>query len=78
MNGALDGLSEAKPTHGLLTFCRTTVCTPMRSSGIFQACRCTVRTLRSVANRPSKPMRAEIQNIVDEIKQSVGLLRRHL
>jgi len=23
-------------------------------------------------------MRAEIQNIVDEIKQSVGLLRRHL
>jgi hypothetical protein len=27
---------------------------------------------------PSKTMRAEIQNIVDEIKQSVGLLRRHL
>jgi hypothetical protein len=24
------------------------------------------------------PMRAEIQNIVDEIKQSIGLLRRHL
>ena len=24
------------------------------------------------------PMRAEIQKIVDEIKQSVGLLRRHL
>jgi len=24
------------------------------------------------------PMRAEIQNIVAEIKQSVGLLRRHL
>jgi hypothetical protein len=23
-------------------------------------------------------MRAEIENIVDEIKQSVGLLRRHL
>jgi len=23
-------------------------------------------------------MRAEIQNIVDEIKQSIGLLRRHL
>jgi len=23
-------------------------------------------------------MRAEVQNIVDEIKQSVGLLRRHL
>jgi hypothetical protein len=23
-------------------------------------------------------MRAEIQNVVDEIKQSVGLLRRHL
>jgi hypothetical protein len=25
-----------------------------------------------------KIMRAEIQNIVEEIKQSVGLLRRHL
>jgi len=25
-----------------------------------------------------KHMRAEIQNIVEEIKQSVGLLRRHL
>jgi hypothetical protein len=24
------------------------------------------------------PMRAEVQTIVDEIKQSVGLLRRHL
>jgi hypothetical protein len=24
------------------------------------------------------PMRAEIQNIIDEIKQSVVLLRRHL
>ena len=23
-------------------------------------------------------MRAEVQNIVDEIKQSIGLLRRHL
>jgi hypothetical protein len=26
----------------------------------------------------SAPMRAEIQTIVDEIKQSIGLLRRHL
>jgi hypothetical protein len=25
-----------------------------------------------------KTMRAEIQNVIDEIKQSVGLLRRHL
>jgi hypothetical protein len=25
-----------------------------------------------------RTMRAEIQNIVDEIKQSIGLLRRHL
>jgi len=25
-----------------------------------------------------KIMRAEVQNIVEEIKQSVGLLRRHL
>jgi hypothetical protein len=25
-----------------------------------------------------EPMRAEVQNVVDEIKQSVGLLRRHL
>jgi hypothetical protein len=32
MNGALDGLSEAKPTHGLFTFCHTTVRTPMRPS----------------------------------------------
>jgi hypothetical protein len=27
---------------------------------------------------PTVAMRAEIQNIVDEIKQSVALLRRHL
>ena len=27
---------------------------------------------------PELKMRAEIQSIVDEIKQSVGLLRRHL
>jgi hypothetical protein len=26
----------------------------------------------------TKPMRAEIQDIVDAIKQSLGLLRRHL
>jgi hypothetical protein len=31
------------------------------------------------ANTPrGEIMRAEIQNVVDEIKQSVGLLRRHL
>jgi hypothetical protein len=28
--------------------------------------------------RQGRAMRAEVQNIVDEIKQSVGLLRRHL
>jgi hypothetical protein len=34
---------------------------------------------RSAANLSSEiAMRAEIQNIVDEIKQSVVLLRRHL
>jgi hypothetical protein len=27
---------------------------------------------------PSDPMRAEIATILDEIKQSLGLLRRHL
>jgi hypothetical protein len=25
-----------------------------------------------------RPMRAEVQTIVDDIKQSIGLLRRHL
>jgi hypothetical protein len=33
------------------------------------------------AVRPAKPentMRAEIERLVEEIKQSVGLLRRHL
>jgi hypothetical protein len=44
--------------------------------------------VRTVATAPSsryiqmklngKIMRAEVQNIVEEIKQSVGLLRRHL
>jgi hypothetical protein len=29
-------------------------------------------------NQPGRAMRAEVQAIVDEIKQSVGLLRRHL
>jgi hypothetical protein len=28
--------------------------------------------------RATKAMRAEIQTLVDEIKQSLGLLRRHL
>jgi len=27
---------------------------------------------------PETPMRAEIERLVEEIKQSVGLLRRHL
>jgi hypothetical protein len=31
-----------------------------------------------MANHPVKAMRAEIVTLVDEIKQSVGLLRRHL
>ena len=31
-----------------------------------------------IAHARGVMMRAEIQNIVDEIKQSVGLLRRHL
>jgi hypothetical protein len=29
-------------------------------------------------DRPVKTMRAEIETLVEEIKQSVGLLRRHL
>jgi hypothetical protein len=36
---------------------------------------------RLVANRQARPentMRAEIERLVEEIKQSVGLLRRHL
>jgi hypothetical protein len=32
----------------------------------------------SGARFAGRPMRAEVENIVDEIKQSVGLLRRHL
>jgi hypothetical protein len=31
-----------------------------------------------VRTRTGEPMRAEILTIVDEIKQSLGLLRRHL
>ena len=34
--------------------------------------------LRLVPPTESLAMRAEIENIVEEIKQSVGLLRRHL
>jgi hypothetical protein len=37
--------------------------------------------VRAFAHPPIYPegnMRAEIQSLVDEIKQSVGLLRRHL
>jgi hypothetical protein len=38
-----------------------------------------IRRRRSAEIAPEgEPMRAEIQNIVDEIKQSIGLLRRHL
>jgi hypothetical protein len=54
---------------------------------ICQAWRC-ISPVRTVATAPSsryiqmklngKIMRAEVQNIVEEIKQSVGLLRRHL
>jgi len=29
-------------------------------------------------NQPGQAMRTEVQAILDEIKQSVGLLRRHL
>jgi hypothetical protein len=36
-------------------------------------------SLRCVAPQPEEiDMRAEIEKIVEEIKQSVGLLRRHL
>lgn len=31
-----------------------------------------------VSARPENDMRAEIERLVEEIKQSVGLLRRHL
>jgi hypothetical protein len=31
-----------------------------------------------VEHAREETMRAEVENIVDEIKQSVGLLRRHL
>ena len=37
-----------------------------------------IRGRRCIAHARGVMMRAEIQNIVDEIKQSVGLLRRHL
>jgi hypothetical protein len=34
--------------------------------------------LRFKPNRSEKIMRAEVERLVEEIKQSVGLLRRHL
>jgi hypothetical protein len=37
-----------------------------------------IRRRRSAEIVPRFSMRAETQNIVDEIKQSIGLLRRHL
>jgi hypothetical protein len=37
-----------------------------------------IPALRHILFRRNNTMRAEIQTIVDEIKQSVGLLRRHL
>jgi hypothetical protein len=36
-----------------------------------------IRSINGIA-RQGRAMRAEVQHIVDEIKQSVGLLRRHL
>jgi len=33
---------------------------------------------RQTPTRPEITMRAEIERLVEEIKQSVGLLRRHL
>ena len=33
---------------------------------------------RGIAARSENTMRAEIERLVEEIKQSVGLLRRHL
>jgi hypothetical protein len=36
------------------------------------------RRYMGVSERKRVAMRAEIQKIVDDIKQSVGLLRRHL
>jgi len=32
----------------------------------------------NISARPENDMRAEIERLVEEIKQSVGLLRRHL
>jgi hypothetical protein len=37
-----------------------------------------IRQRRCIEHARGETMRAEVQNIVDEIKQSVGLLRRHL
>jgi hypothetical protein len=36
------------------------------------------RERRCVEHARGETMRAEVENIIDEIKQSVGLLRRHL
>jgi hypothetical protein len=40
---------------------------PPQASGTAASCR-----------RSENPMRAEVERLVEEIKQSVGLLRRHL
>jgi hypothetical protein len=37
-----------------------------------------IRQRRCIEHARGETMRAEVQTIVDEIKQSVGLLRRHL
>src|SRR5262249_12508078 len=47
---------------------------PLRRSGPFA----TSRQRRCSEHARGETMRAEVQNVVDEIKQSVGLLRRHL
>jgi hypothetical protein len=35
-------------------------------------------SLASIVNKTRVTMRAEVERLVEEIKQSVGLLRRHL
>jgi hypothetical protein len=37
-----------------------------------------LKIARGDSARPENDMRAEIERLVEEIKQSVGLLRRHL
>ena len=73
-------MSDFAPDGTSSRTAETRVQVPIRLSGAIAALWSAGSAIRFPSANPelSKAMRAEIQAIVDDIKQSVGLLRRHL